>query len=51
VLDVKGRQDREGQTVGVGRRHNGANQRWKVVYVDKAPKVNKKDLVKEWGFS
>jgi len=33
VLDVSGGRDRNGQDVLVWKRHNGANQKWKVDYV------------------
>jgi hypothetical protein len=33
VLDVSGGKDRNGQSVLVWKRHNGANQRWKIDYV------------------
>jgi hypothetical protein len=36
VLDVTGGKDVEGQAVIVHSSHNGANQRWKVLYTDKA---------------
>jgi hypothetical protein len=34
VFDVTGAKDVEGQRVTMWNKHNGANQRWKVVYVD-----------------
>jgi hypothetical protein len=34
-LDVSGGKDVEGQAVIVYNRHNGANQRWKILYTDK----------------
>lgn len=34
VLDVRSGKDKEGQQVLIWKRHNGLNQRWKVVYLD-----------------
>jgi hypothetical protein len=34
----------------VWKRHNGANQRWKIVYLDKAEKYQEKGLSKDFGF-
>jgi len=34
ALDVVSGQDKEGQGVQVFKKHNGVNQRWKIVYVD-----------------
>jgi hypothetical protein len=48
-LDVTGSKDDEGAAVGVANRTNGANQRWKVVYTDKAT-VQTKGLDKNFGF-
>jgi hypothetical protein len=48
-LDVSGGKDVEGQAVIVHQRHNGANQRWKVVYVDTV-KTETKGLNEEFGF-
>jgi hypothetical protein len=50
VLDVSGNKDVEGQAVIVHKRHGGANQRWKVVYIDKAAPEPTKGLNKEFGF-
>jgi len=51
VLDVSGGKDAEGQNVGVYKRHNKANQRWKIIYVDKAEKEQTKGLDKSgFGF-
>jgi hypothetical protein len=44
VLDVKGGKDAEGQTVWVWKRHNKANQRWNVIYVDEYKGEDKKDI-------
>jgi hypothetical protein len=48
-LDVSGGKDVEGQPVIVYNRHNGANQRWKVVYTDKEVRQTK-GLDGEFGF-
>lgn len=48
-LDVLSGKDNEAQPVIVYNRHNGANQRWKVVYTDKAA-VQSKGLDKDFGF-
>jgi hypothetical protein len=43
-LDVTNAKDEEARPVQVWKRHNGANQRWKVVYTDKAgPKATGMD--------
>lgn len=34
VLDVTGNRDTEGNNVIVWKRHNGLNQRWKIMYLD-----------------
>jgi len=49
VLDVGGAKDAEGQKVQQWGRHNGANQRWKVVYVDEATPDQTKGLNKDFG--
>lgn len=49
VLDVSGAKDSEGQKVIQYKRHNGANQRWRVVYVDEATPDQTKGLNKEYG--
>jgi hypothetical protein len=48
-LDVEGGNDEEGRNVIVWGRHNGNNQRWKIVYLDKAPKEPTEGLNKEYG--
>jgi len=48
-LDVYQGKDVEGQKVQVHNRHNGANQRWKVRYVDTV-KTETKGLNEEFGF-
>jgi len=50
VLDVKGGKDAEGQAVIAWGQHKGANQRWKIVYLDKAAKEPTTGLNKEFGF-
>jgi len=50
ALDVSGGKDNEGQNVIVWKRHNGANQRWKIVYLDKAEAVASKGLNSDFGF-
>jgi len=49
-LDVHSGKDEEGRQTIVWKRHNGANQRWKVVYTDKAKKEQTTGLNKEFGF-
>jgi hypothetical protein len=49
-LDVSGNKDEEGRNVQVWNRHNGANQRWSVVYLDKAKKEQTTGLNREFGF-
>jgi hypothetical protein len=50
ALDVYQNKDTEGQKVIVWKRHNGWNQRWRIVYVDKAKKVSHKGYSKKFGF-
>lgn len=50
VFDVYGGKDLEAQNVISYRRHNGANQRWRIVYVDKKSKAPTKGLNKSFGF-
>jgi hypothetical protein len=50
VLDVTGGKDVEGQNVQVYRRHNKANQRWRIVYVDKRGKDATSGYNKDFGF-
>jgi hypothetical protein len=54
VLDVRGGKDEEGNPVQVynrnGNNKNNANQRWKIVYLDKADKIRTKGFNKEFGF-
>jgi hypothetical protein len=47
---VLGNQDKEGQYIRTNNRHNGANQRWKVLYLDKKAKTETKGLNEEFGF-
>jgi hypothetical protein len=49
ALDVHGGKDEEGRKVIMWKRHNGANQRWKVVYLDKSEKDQTEGLNKEFG--
>jgi hypothetical protein len=42
--------DQEGQAITVNNFTNGVNQRWRVVYLDKADKVETKGLNEEFGF-
>lgn len=48
VFDVRSAKDVEAQEVIMWNRHNGANQRWRVVYVDQF-KEQTKGLVEEFG--
>jgi hypothetical protein len=50
VLDVSGGKDTEGQPVIVWSAHKGANQRWNVVYLDKAKKVPTDGFDEDFGF-
>jgi len=52
VLEVRDNKDEEGQALVVGNRKSkpDANQRWKIVYVDKAEKIRTKGFNKEFGF-
>jgi hypothetical protein len=50
VLEVVGSKDEEGAKVGVNGNNNGTNQKWQVLYVDKADKVETKGLNEEFGF-
>jgi len=54
VLDVTGSKDEEGSAVIVNTQNNNkannANQRWKIIYLDKAEKVRTKGFNKEFGF-
>ena len=49
ALDVSGAKDNEGQAVIVHKGHNGLNQKWKVVYVDKSKKEATSGFSEEWG--
>jgi hypothetical protein len=51
VLDVTGGRDDEGQNVQVYHRHNKINQRWRIVYMDKAGKRPTKGRDTKFGFS
>jgi hypothetical protein len=50
VFDVQSGKDAEGQAVWAWNRHNKANQRWSVVYVDKSSKVRSKGYDSKFGF-
>jgi bacillopeptidase F (M6 metalloprotease family) len=50
VLDVSGGKDEEGSKVIVYGNHGKVNQRWNVVYLDQAEKVQAKGLSGEFGF-
>jgi hypothetical protein len=50
VLDVYQGKDTEGQKVIVYKRHNRTNQRWTVIYVDKAKKIQTKGYNQQFGF-
>ena len=50
VLDVHGGKDEEGRQVIVWNRHGGANQRWNIIYVDKAKPVPKTGVNEEFGW-
>jgi len=49
ALDVQGNKDAEGQKIIVHNKHNGANQRWKIIYTDKSDKPPTSGFIKEWG--
>jgi len=49
VLDTNN-QDKEGQAVRLWKNHGGVNQKWSVLYVDKAAKTETKGLNEEFGF-
>jgi hypothetical protein len=48
VFDVSGGKDAEAQKVIMYNKHNGANQRWKVVSVDQS-KEQSKGLIEDFG--
>jgi hypothetical protein len=54
VLEITDRKDEEGQAVIVNKqndnKNNNANQRWKIIYLDKADKIRTKGFNKEFGF-
>ena len=50
VLDVSGNKDEEGHEVIVSKKNGGANQRWDVIYLDKAKAVPTKGFSEEFGF-
>ena len=47
---MSGSKDEEGQPVIVHAQTAGLNQKWKVLYLDKAPKTETKGLNEEFGF-
>jgi hypothetical protein len=49
VISVDGTKDLEGQAVIVDGNQNRADQRWKVIYLDKAAKTETKGLNEEFG--
>jgi hypothetical protein len=50
VLDIEGGKDAEGQPVIVWNKHGKANQRWRIIYLDKAEKMQEKGLHEDFGF-
>jgi hypothetical protein len=50
VLDVSGGRDAEGQACIVHGNHGKANQRWNVVYLDKAEKEQTEGMHEDFGF-
>jgi hypothetical protein len=50
VLDVTGGRDAEGQKVIAWGKHGKVNQRWRVLYLDKAEAVQTSGLNKDFGF-
>lgn len=49
VLDVSGNRDAEGQNVIVWKKHNGLNQRWKILYLDEKKEEPTKGLDEDSG--
>jgi hypothetical protein len=50
VLEVEGGKDVEGQPVLAWNKHGKANQRWRIIYLDKAEKMQEKGLHEDFGF-
>jgi len=50
VLEVKGKKDEEGQSVGVWSNNGGNHQKWTVIYTDNTAKTEVKGLDKDFGF-
>jgi len=50
ALDVHGGKDEEGRKVIVWNKHGKVNQKWSIVYLDKADKIETKGLNEEFGF-
>jgi outer membrane receptor for Fe3+-dicitrate len=48
VFDVSGSKDVEATRVTMYNKHNGANQRWRIVYVEEF-KEQHKGLIEEYG--
>ena len=49
-LDVHGGKDEEGRHIIVWNKHKGANQRWKIIYVDQADKIKTTGENEDFGF-
>jgi len=49
VFDVIGNRDKEGSDVISWRRHNGLNQRWRILYLDQKDAEPTKGLDKDSG--
>jgi bacillopeptidase F (M6 metalloprotease family) len=50
ALSISGRKDEEGQAVIVDANQNRNDQKWRIVYLDKAEKTETKGLNEEFGF-
>lgn len=49
VLDVRANKDKEAQEIIVWKRHNGLNQRWKILYLDQKEEEPTKGLDTDSG--
>jgi hypothetical protein len=49
VIDVEGMQDLEAQPTYVWTAHNGASQKWRIIYVDQKQPEQSKGLNKQFG--
>jgi hypothetical protein len=49
VVQVPGDKDIEGQTVTIGEKNKSTGQRWKIIFVDQAPKEATKGMNKDFG--